>query len=51
MWTASGYYMALNSNETTVGRNSAILWMLSMTAYGNLYYRSSLLDSHTLSPV
>lgn len=49
MWTASGYYMALNSNETTVGRNSAILWMLSMTAYGN--YRSSLLDSHTLSYV
>ncbi|KAF8382091.1 hypothetical protein PRIPAC_71233 [Pristionchus pacificus] len=39
MWTASGYYMALNSNETTVGRNSAILWMLSMTAniLGGIY--------------
>ncbi|GMT34332.1 hypothetical protein PFISCL1PPCAC_25629, partial [Pristionchus fissidentatus] len=39
MWTASGYYMALNSNADTVGRNSSILWMLSMSAnvLGGIY--------------
>ncbi|GMR33235.1 hypothetical protein PMAYCL1PPCAC_03430, partial [Pristionchus mayeri] len=39
MWTASGYYLALNSNEKTVGRNSSIFWMLSMTAniIGGIY--------------
>ncbi|GMT02797.1 hypothetical protein PENTCL1PPCAC_24971, partial [Pristionchus entomophagus] len=39
MWTASGYYMALNSDETTIGRNSSIFWMLSMTAniFGGIY--------------
>ncbi|KAK2832945.1 hypothetical protein Q5P01_016834 [Channa striata] len=39
LWTAQGNVLAINSNDTTIGRNSGIFWALLQFSlfFGNLY--------------
>jgi hypothetical protein len=36
MWTAMGHYLALNSNEKTIGRNSAMTWSIYTSRYSSV---------------
>ncbi|CAG0886646.1 unnamed protein product [Darwinula stevensoni] len=39
LWTAQGNYLTLNSNETTMGRNSGIFWAIFQCSmlFGNIF--------------